>query len=866
MAEYRNVFCDDEARRAKISKHPTLNGIDYIEVVTEPPAVNQPVLQVFFIAKTTPEGRTNLSEMLDKLHGAIDKIEIEGGTRIRNIRVTNVKKCGDDHLEVYVTEPGDFSTYTLNIKYVWTPGDEQVQQPPPKLDPAYAQCDFSFKAACPSRFDCKPRLVCPIEPRVEPLIDYMAKDYASFRQALLDLIPTLLPGWKERHEADLGITLVELLAYVGDYLSYYQDAVANEAYLETARQRLSVRRHARLIDYRMHDGASARAFVHFQLDKGAEGILPEGTQLLTRINVPLRSKPPPHDPVIETDLAEDALTATAAVFETMNSLPIHGELKGVPLHEKLNRIEIHTWGNSECCLPRGTTTADLHEDLAFDPQLDMPDGTRQETWRLKRGDFLLFEEVKGPQNGEPADADPTHRQVVRLIKVEKIEDPLPEPETGGSPVTLTRVTWDIADALAFPLCLSARLTDGTDVDDVSVARGNLVLADHGRTVNEWHPGDPADPRVPGIQTSQRAYRFRLGDGPLSFRIPMPKENGSLTPAKELLTTDPRQAEPQVTRLVVTSTTPSDDWKPVVPHLLDSDPFDHHFAVETDNDGRAVIRFGDGVYGMPPPDGAHIQAIYRVGVGTEGNVGPESLIHIVKKDSLPNIVSLLNPLPAQGGIDPQPVEQVKYLAPSAFHAELLRAVTEADYACAAEKHREVSRAVATFRWTGSWHTVFVTIDPRGRTDVPHDLKERIRDWVTRYAQAGYDLEINSPIYVPLEIEIDMCVAPDHFRAHVEEALLRVLSNRTSPDGTRGFFHPDNFTFGQPLYLSRLYAEVESIEGVDSAVVTKFQRFGKAPNKELQQGYIPAGRLEVVRLDNDLSFPENGVLRLNMLGGK
>ena len=36
---------------------------------------------------------------------------------------------------------------------------------------------------------------------------------------------------------DVGVMLVDLLAYVGDQLSYYQDAVATEAYLGTARQR-----------------------------------------------------------------------------------------------------------------------------------------------------------------------------------------------------------------------------------------------------------------------------------------------------------------------------------------------------------------------------------------------------------------------------------------------------------------------------------------------------------------------------------------------------------------------------------------------------------------------------------------------------
>ena len=83
---------------------------------------------------------------------------------------------------------------------------------------------------------------------ITPEIDYLAKDFWSFRQLILDRIALLSPGWVERNTADFGMVMVELLAYLGDYLSYYQDAIANEAYLGTARQRVSVRRHARLLD------------------------------------------------------------------------------------------------------------------------------------------------------------------------------------------------------------------------------------------------------------------------------------------------------------------------------------------------------------------------------------------------------------------------------------------------------------------------------------------------------------------------------------------------------------------------------------------------------------------------------------------
>src|SRR5206468_1474717 len=88
------------------------------------------------------------------------------------------------------------------------------------------------------------------------------------------------PEWTERHAADIGITLVELVAYVADYLAYRQDAVATEAYLGTARKRVSVRRHARLVDYPMHDGCNARVWVQVVLDNTAS---PTGLTLL-RVN------------------------------------------------------------------------------------------------------------------------------------------------------------------------------------------------------------------------------------------------------------------------------------------------------------------------------------------------------------------------------------------------------------------------------------------------------------------------------------------------------------------------------------------------------------------------------------------------------
>ena len=110
---------------------------------------------------------------------------------------------------------------------------------------------------------------------------------ASAAHAGADVV--LHPRLAERNPSDLGVTIVEVLAYAADYLSYYQDSVATEAYLDTARRRISVRRHTRLLDFRMMEGTNARVWVQVWVEgpSGASALrLPASTRLLTRSRVP----------------------------------------------------------------------------------------------------------------------------------------------------------------------------------------------------------------------------------------------------------------------------------------------------------------------------------------------------------------------------------------------------------------------------------------------------------------------------------------------------------------------------------------------------------------------------------------------------
>ena len=198
---------------------------------------------------------------------AAGNVVIAGGVRITRIRVETVSTARNI-LTVTVDRPGDFSVYTLSLVR-----SASNLTAPTGFDPQLATIEFSFKVACPSEFDCQEEAVCVPEGRPQPAINYLAKDYASFRTVMLDRLSLLAPEWKERNPADLGIALVELLAYVADYLSYQQDAIATEAYFGTARRRISVRRHARLVDYSLFEGCNARVWVQIRLKEGSDNVL-----------------------------------------------------------------------------------------------------------------------------------------------------------------------------------------------------------------------------------------------------------------------------------------------------------------------------------------------------------------------------------------------------------------------------------------------------------------------------------------------------------------------------------------------------------------------------------------------------------------
>lgn len=872
-----SAACATDRRRTAVQTHGQLCGLDEIEVLADGVSLRARLFG-------------HVPETLAERH-----VRIEGGDRIRDIRVLSVgfetEEDGDTLLLVVVDRRGDFSTYCLCLV-----GDEEATETtcghdpmppaplsrrvPPGVDPLYACVGFSFRLDCPSQLDCRPQPCDAEAAPASPAIDYLARDFTGFRALLLDRLAVTMPQWRERHVPDLGITLVELLASKADQLSYQLDAVATEAYLATARRRISVRRHARLVDYRLHEGCNARAWVTLESDSDVS---------LDLADLVLASPPADHAHVASglRDWQSLKQAAGATLFEPM---PLEGTFvdatdanapqgasrtkQVIQVFQAHSTIRFYTWRLESCCLPQGSTRATLLD------QLPGSSDERKRVLKLVEGNYLILEETRGTSTGTAADADRTRRHVVKLVRVEQSVDPL-----DGS--LLLEVAWDRRDALPFALRLSARTAPpACKTIESAVARGNVLLVDHGARVDEENDGwrvdvdgefgcCECDGTVADMASQATELRFALSRSQITAATALP----SGAPAARLCIQDPRLALPQI-RLDLALLDPQDAqhalwqgsyaWRPAW-DLLSSDGNTTAFVAEVDDEGLAHIRFGDGVAGLRPRAGWQFRARYRVGNGQRGNVGADSIVWLAKRSGPLTGVGLSprNPLPASGGIDPEPVADARMFAPRAYGRALERAVRADDYAQIAEADTRIEGARADLAWTGAWYEATVALDARADAEADFDLAHTALKRLLGVRRIGHDLRIVPARRVPLRIDLDLCVSPSHARADVLAAVLDVLSTRRLPGGAHGLFHADEIQFGEDIPASRIVAAVQRVAGVAHVEITAFARtdVGTEPARQsLVNGLIAIACDEIAQLDNDPDFPERGVLRVTAKGGR
>ena len=160
---------------------------------------------------------------------------------------------------------------------------------------------------------------------------------------------------------------------------------------------------------------------------------------------------------------------------------------------------------------------------------------------------------------------------------------------------------------------------------------------------------------------------------------------------------------------------------------------------------------------------------------------------------------------------------------------------------------------------------MAVDAWGSETPDRRLLRAVKGSLHRYRRMGHDLHVKAARTVPLAITLEVCVLPGVLRGHVKAALWEVFSRGVLPTGRLGFFHPDQLTFGDGVYLSRLVAAAQAVPGVESVRVTQLERQFEGPNDELGKGVLALGPDEIAQVANDRDFPEHGQLALVLKGG-
>lgn len=743
-------------------------------------------------------------------------------------------------LEIDMTESGGFEPYRLVLGH-------------PRLDPLSDTILFDFKQACETGFDCESEPDCPPEPLVDADIDYLARDFHSLRQALLDFSAARYPDWKEPIEADFGGMLTEVMAALGDHFAYQQDRIDAETRFKSATQRASVAAHAKLVDYRPFRGLPARGDALFTAMAG--GVLPADARTWARVggNAPV-------------------------VFSTLSAMWVHPFWNDLPAHRPDALVD---------CIARGATSLMLRSAAAV--AAETPAG-------VTRAEFLVGKRVM--ILCDPADpAKPRRSLPVTITAISEFSDPLVL--TAGLPTFVTEIRWSRDEAVPFDL----------PYDGLSVAM-NLVPMAAGELVDEYlrigersalaaHHAPLApdlEERMAGLvpaveregplthvsaardivfrhglaateQSSLRHFESGLPDvsvtqvmPPVALPVPLPVDDPTLF---GLFVPDPAASWTYVDDLL-TGDLDSENftlepglWRTVQRHER---PFGHFAFRDYAANGGWTVRLGSGDFGRAPSDGAVLRVRYHTDPGVVANV-PSRALSLTPPPGLaidPVVAALVsdvvNPLPFDNAAAEESIASIKVNAPEAFRARPRRAVRPQDYESILALLPFVQRANAVTCWTGSWSTDFVAVDPLDSVALTADQRATVEHELECIRLATRDVRRIDADYVDIDLDIAICVAPDAYAGDVVEAVRRALR-------PPGFFDPDRFTLGTPLIRSALEASVQAVPGVRFVDAVRIRVHGIGDWRDFSEPELLVAPHQIVRLQDDPDRAAMGILAVH-----
>jgi predicted phage baseplate assembly protein len=241
----------------------------------------------------------------------------------------------------------------------------------------------------------------------------------------------------------------------------------------------------------------------------------------------------------------------------------------------------------------------------------------------------------------------------------------------GEAATVTDAT---VNGATTALTLLANLSRIYDASTVTV-NANAVLATDGQTTQEILGSGDA---------TNLSLQFQLKQSPLTYT---PAANSSGVQST---------LQVRVNNLL---------WNEV-PNFLSSAPSDRVYVTIPNSTGGPTVQFGNGIQGSRTPTGrANIQALYRVGIGSAGNLAAGQLTQALDRPQ--GLQSVTNPGTASGGADPATPAEARESAPLPT-LTLGRVVTLEDYQNFALNIPGISLALATWAWFGNTCGIFLTV--------------------------------------------------------------------------------------------------------------------------------------------------------------
>jgi hypothetical protein len=351
-------------------------------------------------------------------------------------------------------------------------------------------------------------------------------------------------------------------------------------------------------------------------------------------------------------------------------------------------------------------------------------------------------------------------------------------DTQAVVVQATLVAAHAVDGARSELEISPPLADALTRASV-VVHGNVAPASHGETLTQ----------ILGAGDASTSFqRFELKQLPLTYRAAS-NEIGA-TAALTVRVNDIAWTEQ--------------------PTLFGAGPVDRAFTLQTDEQTRMFVAFGDGMRGGRLPSGVNnVRAVYRKGLGIDGNVAADSLTQLMSRPL--GLKSVSNPLAAQGGTDPEPASAARGTIPLTTRT-LGRAVSVLDYEDFARAFAGIAKAQAQVLQVRGGVTIAITLAaPQGAplteaSPVWQNLLAALKSSGDPHVAVTLLSQQPSTFQVGLKVKRDPAYEADAVLAAVEAALRR-------------HFSFDARDLGRPVQQSDVIAAAQAVEGVIAVDLTR-----------------------------------------------